>query len=94
MNRHFWIFFLRYLWGCCISFLSLSFVILYGITWLATVLVMAVVVVTELIGEGLRWLIYSIYRFLGPTCREGEDLRNPLSRFSKWFLEKVNHLWP
>ena len=89
MNKNFWIFFLRYLWGCCISFLSLSFVILYGIAWLATVLVIAVAVVPDLIGEGLRWLICSIYRFLGPTCREGEDLRNPLSRFSKWFLEKV-----
>jgi hypothetical protein len=45
--------------------------------------------VPELIGELLRWLICSIYRFLGPTCRKGEDLRNPLSQFSKWFLEKV-----
>lgn len=89
MNKKFWIFCLRYLWGCCISFLSIAFVILYGIAWLATVLVMAVAVVTELIGELLRWLICSIYRFLGPTCREDEDLRNPLSRFSKWFLETV-----
>ena len=89
MNKNFWIFFLRYFWGCCISFLSMAFVILYGIAWLATVLVMAVAVVTELIGEGLRCLIFSIYKFLGPTCREGEDLRNPLSRFSAWFLKKV-----
>ena len=89
MNKNFWIFFLRYFWGCCISFLSMAFVILYGIAWLATVLVMAVAVVTELIGEGLRCLFFSIYKFLGPTCREGEDLRNPLSRFSAWFLKKV-----
>lgn len=88
MNKKFWIFFLRYLWGCCISFLSMAFVILYGIAWLATVLFIAVAVVPELIGELLRWLICSIYRFFGPTCREGEDLRNPLSRFSKWFLER------
>ena len=52
------------------------------------VLVLSVAVVAELIGEGLCWLICNIYRFLGPTCREGEDLRNPLSRFSKWFLER------
>lgn len=88
MNKNFWIFFLRYLWGFCISFLSITFVLLYGFTWLGMVLVMSVAVVAELIGEGLRWLICNIYRFLGPTCREGEDLRNPLSRFSKWFLER------
>jgi len=67
----------------------MAFVILYGIAWLATVMMIAVAVVPDLIGQGLRWLICSIYRFFGPTCREGEDLRNPLSRFSKWFLEKV-----
>lgn len=88
MNKNFWIFFLRYLWGFCISFLSIAFVLLYGITWLSMVLVMSVAVVAELIGELLRWLICSIYRFFGPTCRKGEDLRNPLSRFSKWFLER------
>ncbi len=88
MNKNFWIFFLRYLWGFCISFLSIAFVLLYGITWLSMVLVLSVAVVAELIGEGLRWLICNIYGFLGPTCREGEDLRNPLSRFSKWFLER------
>ena len=89
MNKNFWIFLIRYFWGFCISLLSLTFVLLYGITWLGIVLVMSVAVVAELIGQGLRWLICSIYSFLGPTCRDGEDLRNPLSRFTKWFLEKV-----
>jgi hypothetical protein len=51
--------------------------------------VMVVAVSVECIVELSKWTILRIYEYLGPKCSPGEDLRNPVSKFTKWFLTKV-----
>lgn len=82
-------FVLKYIWGLIISVLSLTVVLLYGLSWLCLMAVMVVAVSVERVVELSKWTILSIYEYLGPKCSPGEDLRNPVSKFTKWFLTKV-----
>lgn len=79
-------FVLKYVWGLLISLMSMSVVLLYGLSWLSLYIVMMVGVVFMALAEIFKWLILLIYDCLGPKCKPGEDLRNPLSKFTKWFL--------
>lgn len=82
-------FVLKYIWGLLISLMSMSVVLLYGLSWLLLVIVLVVAVVFMALAELFKWLILCIYDYLGPKCKPGEDLRNPLSKFTKWFLTKT-----
>jgi hypothetical protein len=82
-------FVLKYVWGLLISLMSMSVVLLYGLSWLLLVIVMVVAVVFMALAELFKWLILCIYDYFGPKCKPGEDLRNPLSKFTKWFLTKT-----
>ena len=82
-------FVLKYVWGLLISLMSMSVVLLYGLSWMLLVIVIVVAVVFMALAELFKWLILCIYDYLGPKCKPGEDLRNPLSKFTKWFLTKT-----
>ena len=82
-------FVLKYIWGLLISLLSMSVVLLYGLSWLCVGIVTVVAAGFLGLAELFRWLILRIYEYLGPKCKPGEDLRNPLSKFTKWFLTKT-----
>ena len=82
-------FVLKYVWGLLISLMSMSVVLLYGLSWLCGVVLISVVVVFIAFAELFKWLILRIYEYLGPKCQPGEDLRNPISEFTKWFLAKT-----
>lgn len=82
-------FVLKYIWGFLISLMSMSVVLLYGLSWLLLSIVMVVAVVFLAFAEIFKWLILNIYDYLGPKCKPGEDLCNPLSKFTKWFLTKT-----
>lgn len=82
-------FVLKYVWGFLISLMSMSVVLLYGLSWLCGVVLISAVVVFIALAELFKWLILHIYDYLGPKCKPGEDLRNPLSKFTKWFLTKT-----
>ena len=58
-------FVLKYVWGLLISLMSMSVVLLYGLSWLLLVIVIVAAVAFMALAELFKWLILCIYDYLG-----------------------------
>ena len=79
---------LRYLWGLCISTVSLPLTLVYGILFLIQWVILATLLVPNVIGEAIKALTIRIHRVGGPSIRTGENLTNPVARFNHFVFKQ------
>lgn len=79
---------LRYLWGLTVSTLALPFVLLYGVLVLIQIVILASILIPYYLGCVLKKFILVMHGAIGPTARENENLRSPLTKFNKIILSQ------
>jgi hypothetical protein len=79
---------LRYLWGLCISTVSLPLTLVYGILFLVQWVILATLLIPVFIGDALKVITIWLHRVGGPKIQAGENLNNPVARFNHFVFEK------
>ena len=79
---------LRYLWGLCISMVSLPLTLVYGILFLIQWVILATLLIPVFIGEAIKVFAIWIHRVGGPRIKTGENLNNPVARFNHFVFKQ------